>query len=258
MTSDDFIFESFLPYRHALHLCRALTGLLTLSIRLRSSNSVVEESLAGRVSFSVRALFPSIKPPDLTDAQFKNLLEEEDRAARRTAAETEAEMERMAGEIRERIDSGEFDMWDDSPRFIDAREVENFCRIARSRVREQIVGNSRPGSSFISELAEGAISAMERGDEATMRGLRAVLVIWDYARMHHEGEPPYRVVFSGQVAEALGIDPVLESARIGELGEPSPSDIRRMRAALRVIRRFLPVKMGEARDALRLAGIAIQ
>lgn len=250
MKSASYYFESFLPYRQSLQLGRTVNGLLELEIGASKACRSFDETHVSGIAASARGIFPDIKPPGMSGGEFAKMREREKSEEAMSEDEMAEHIEQMAQNLRAGIESGEIDIWDDTVRLIGDGQVADFCKEAWSNLNHSLVPSLKPGVGLLGDLvreAEGAVKTKEAG---AIRGLRAALTIWDFARMHYEGEPPYKIVFSSQVAEALGLDPVTEKIREVSMPAPTNLDKRRMRAALSVVSRTAPKFHESLREAL--------
>ncbi len=255
MDDKNYLFESFLPYRKALNLGRMVWGGLHISLGQIKRCQKFDETFVSGVGVNARSLFPGVRPAGESVESFTKILDREARGKAMTPEESSDYFEKMADDLRRSIDEGTIDIWDDTPRYIDGGEVGRFWAEAWEECRERILPSLNPDSGLLAKLVTGAGKAMCGRVENDMRGYRAGLVIWDFARMHYEGEPPYRVIFSPQVAEALGVDPELESIKLGSMPAPRRGDLRRMEAAMRTVRKFTPDNEECLAQALQQAGI---
>lgn len=253
--SAEYAFESFLPYRQALQLGRATQGLLRLEIGLRRGCGAFDETLVSGIAANARGLFPDIRPPELSEEKFQEARERENLESTMTEAEMDAYVERMAQDLRESIEAGEIDIWDDSPRFVETCRVVEFCSSFLDRLTSSMVPSLKPGAGLLGDLVRESANNLKTAPQERIRALRAGLAAWDFARMHHEGEPPYRIAFSSQVAEVLGIDPAMEKIRAVSMPRPTSRDRRRIKAALTVLGKGAPEFLESLRGALVMAGV---
>lgn len=247
------VFESFLPYRDALYLARWVQGLLTLR-RLLNRGGPVAENFCWGAGISARHLAPQIRPAGQSEEEFLRTIQRERQREGLSEDELGEMLEEEAEELREKIDSGEIDIWDDTPVWVDRGEVEDFISRSLDYLESKVCPACRAETSLLERLIPQAVDILRRGDEG--RTHYAALLVWDYARMYHEGEPPYRIVFSSQVAETLGIDPQMESIRMQEMKPLRRPEARRLREARKLIRAegkvLSPGEIGVLSDVLRL------
>jgi hypothetical protein len=228
--SPEYLFESFLPYREALNLGRALYSLCRLK-KLLLANKDIEEQIIERLSFSLRYLLPNVKPANMSQEEFDKTLQKEREEKLLSEEELRQKIETESEKIREQIDSGEIDIWDDSPHFIDNKKCEEYLEDAIHALKSKIIDHLNPQESFFEKIVKETHLALTSKkprsktpkDQNWQTGfqdlakLQALLRIWDYAKISYEKEPPYKIVFSEQVAEFLGIDPIMESIKLQEL-----------------------------------------
>lgn len=255
MMNKGYAFESFLPYRQALNLGRTVEGLLRLEIGFRKGCGKFDETLVSGIAFVARDIFPEIKPPEMCEEEFQQMRDREEMEKSMTEVERSENIERMARKIGAAIESGELDIWDETPRFIEGSKVDEFCNNLWSRMNATMVPSLKPGVGLLGDLVRMGAENLKTGATDRVRACRAGLAVWTFARMHHEGEPPYRIEFSSQVAEALGIDPVMEKIRAAKMPAPNRMDMRRMEAALAVTRHGAPELLASLQEALAQARI---
>lgn len=236
--SQEYIFESFLPYRDLLHLERGVVNLLELKLALQTHRAKFEEQLLYAGEFNIRALFPQVKTPWQTDQEFAKEREREIAFNKLTEAERKENMEKEADELRKKIDSGELDIWDDSPRYIEREKVEQYIKESISAL-ESIQKACNGEKSLIEGIILKVLSKFAEIPRKEIKALVAYLSIWDRARMYYEGEPPYRIIFSKQVSEELGIDPEMEAIKMQKMSPISARDLKLLNAAERVVMRNL-------------------
>ncbi len=234
-----------------------MTGLLQVGIAQGKGTSAVYSGLADRLGFSARIVFEGTKPYGMSEEDFEIMRRREEASRNMTEVEKRDAIEEEAANLRELIESGELDIWDDTIEFNDIKSVKCYSDEIAGTIKTKVIPHLRPDSSLFDRLIVKSLEAVDAQDEPAMRGLRAALSIWDYGRMHHEGEPPFQVRFSSQVAEFLDIDPEMESIRAATMRAPSEDDNRRMRAAFRVLEAYDPDLAVELRNALRLSGIGL-
>jgi len=253
----DYCYESFLPYRHALFLERSIAGILRVeNAKLKGCRSVYE-GILDALGFSARVVFEDLRPFGMGENEFQEMRKKEESRKNMTEDERLEEIESEAESLRELIDSGEIDIWDDAYKFAEIGEALTYSRSVYQAIDSKIVPHLKPGDALFDKLVVESMDAIKAGDGHGMKTFRAALTAWDYGRMHHEGEPPFKIRFSQQVADELGIDAELESARMGHMGQVSSEDLRRISAALRVVWAGRP-KLGlELKHALSLSGIQV-
>lgn len=218
----EYLFESFLPYREALNLGRALYGICKLKkIILLGRN--VEEQIIERISFNIRYLLPDIKPANITNEEFEKILKRERDDKTLSEDDLQERLENEGNELRAKIDSGELDIWDDSPNFIEFQKCSDYLDNALQALKSKIIDHLAPEKSFFEKMVKEGYGILCKTNDKTnlsnpdITKLQVLLRIWDYAKIAYEKEPPYKIVFSEQVAEFLGIDPVMESIKFQEL-----------------------------------------
>jgi hypothetical protein len=242
--SPAFLFESFLPYRDALHLARWVQGLLRLQ-RALESGGPVSEHFCWSAGAAARRIAPQIRPPEQSEESFAEITESERKEAEMSEDELEDRMEKLSADLAEKIDSGELDVWDDSPRWVDRGEVERFIAESLVYLEKKILPACNGSISFLEDILSDTLSSIRSRDLEQMRGYYALLLIWDYGRMFYEGEPPYRIVFSKQVAEVLGIDPEMESVRMQAMRPVEGDSSKRLIRAKQIAARTFPSFDGE-------------
>jgi hypothetical protein len=250
-----FLFESFLPYRDALQLARWVQGVLRLQ-RALSAGGPVSEHFCWGAGGAARRIAPQIRPAEQSKESFDELLEEERRQADLSESELEDRLEKLSESLAEKIDSGELDIWDDSPRWVDRSEVERFLDESLDYLEKKILPACNGKISFLESLIPHVLESIRAGNAAAMRGYYALLLIWDYGRMFYEGEPPYRIVFSKQVAEALGIDPEMESVRMQTMRPVEGEAARRLFRSRRIAESAHPDLIGEVESLFEVIKIS--
>jgi hypothetical protein len=230
----EYTFGSFLEYRDALHLARWVQGLLTLN-KLLSRGGPISENICWGVGSSARHIAPQIRPAGQSELDFKQTVREEERRRGMSKKDLEESLEQEARDLRAKIDSGEIDIWDDSPVWVDRQEVIDFVSRSLDFLDSKIKVACNEKTSLVEKLIKEGIETARNGEYDSE--LYATLILWDYARMYHEGEPPYKVVFSEQVATALGIDPTLESIKMQKMRPLARRDFRRLKVAEGVIKK---------------------
>lgn len=231
-TSEQYVFESFLPYRGSLFLARWVQGLIVLQRAIDRGGPIAENFCWG-AGMAARHLAPQIRIAGQSEEEFLETAEREERDAGLSAEELLGRLEVEAEGLRDKIDSGEIDIWDDTPVWVSRGEVEDFITRSLDFLEAKICPACNGSTSLLERLIPLAVSGLRRKE--VNRQIYAILLMWDYARMHYEGEPPYRIVFSEQVADVLGIDPQLESAKMQKMGPLRKSESRRLRTARRLV-----------------------
>jgi len=229
---ENYVFESFLPYRDALHLARWLQGLMILQRLLGRGGPICENACYG-AGLAAQHIAPQIRSAAQSEEEFQKARQREESRSGLNEQERrdllEEETEELARELREKIDSGEIDIWDDTPVWVDRGEVQKFISRSLDYIEEKICPACNGEVSLLEKLVPIATAHLRKG--TSDRGLYATLMIWDYARMYYEGEPPYRVTFSAQVAETLGIDPQMESVKLQKMRPLGIFETRRLEVA---------------------------
>jgi dGTP triphosphohydrolase len=214
--NQEYLFESFLPYRESLNLIRGLNSLLKIK-KILSSNKNVEEQILERASFNIRCLLPNVRPANLSEDEFQETLNREKKEKEMSEEEFQKDLEEKSEDLREKIESGILDIWDDTPTFIDKDKAKSYLQRVLLELKEKLISHCQPNKSFMEKMAKNAFTALTTENYNHLPQLQALMGVWDYAKIAYEKEPPYKIVFSDQVAEQLGIDPVLESIRLQEL-----------------------------------------
>jgi len=220
MKSNDYLYNSFLPYFEALQLCRWMNCLCDMSRRLHRSGHI-PENLAEAASCNLRVLAPQIRPATSSPEEFASTLAREEKLAKMTDEEKEEFYAQEWKKVEAKIESGEIDIWDDTPTYADTEETKRFIRDSIEYFNSKLSQAVNPNASFLEALALRVFQTLDKVQGSIqpellkqVRGLEALLLTWDTARMAHEGRPPYSIKFSEQVAEALGIDPVVEESKM--------------------------------------------
>lgn len=229
---EQYIFDSFLPYRDALHLSRWVQGLMVLGRLLRRGGPIAENFCWG-AGLSARHIAPQLRPAGQSEEGFRETLSREAQHESFNEEELRDFLEDEAEELRAKIDSGEIDIWDDTPVWVAREEVEDFISRSLEYLETKICSACNGEESLLERLIPQAVECLRRGNDS--RELYAGLLVWDYARMYYEGEPPYRVVFSPQVAETLGIDPQMESVKMQKMRPLARPESRRLRVARAIV-----------------------
>lgn len=230
-TSEQYVFESFLPYRGSLFLARWVQGLIVLQRALDRGGPIAENFCWG-AGMAARHLAPQIRIAGQSEEEFLETAKREERDAGLSSEELRDRLEGEAESLRDKINSGEIDIWDDTPVWVSRGEVEDFITRSLDFLESKICPACNGATSFLERLIPLAVDGLRRKE--VNREIYAALLLWDYARMHYEGEPPYRIVFSEQVADVLGIDPQLESVKMQKMGPLRKSESRRLRTARRL------------------------
>jgi hypothetical protein len=239
--SSDWLFGCFLPYRESLNLSRWLQGLIALEKRLKKS-APISERLCYAASFNGRQLYPDLKPPDTSETEFQNIRTNEKRRATLTEAEKEEEMEQLSREIQKKLLSGELNLQETKPEWIPHTNIELFQKASLEWLTKKILPACNPSSSFL-ELATIETLGLWNTNpwpENQAQGIQRLLLLWDQAKIQNEGEPPYKIVFSKQVEEALGIDGELESLKLQKLRKLGPQEKTKYKKTANVATQKLP------------------
>ena len=239
---DDFLYGSFLDYRQSLNLERWLGGLLQIR-RLQAGGRLIKEQIGNAAGHNAGRLFSELRPPGVSEKDFEESRKREKRYAALSEDERAAEMEAESEKLQEAIENGELDIWDNTPRFLGATEAERFVEESIVLLVWKILPACNPAVSWLEKASVNIVALLESesGDQ-TLRAWQAALLCWDFARIQHEGEPPYKIHFCQQVEEFLGIDGKLESSRLENLGPLSPRNTRIFQAAQKIAERFLPAE----------------
>jgi len=237
---DQFLYGCFLDYRRSLNLGRWLSALIQLC-RLLADGKLIREQIGDAAAHNARALFPELRPTGCSHDDFVKTRIREKRWEAFSEDEKTQEIEAESERLRAALDSGELDVWDDTPRFIEPGEAGRFVEDSLRLLSEKILPACNPSVSWLEKTTVEVLELLATSAEAkTLRAREAILCCWDQARIQHEGEPPYKIVFSRQVEEFLGIDGKLESARLDSPRSLSRQDIRRFSAARKIAGRLLP------------------
>jgi hypothetical protein len=248
--TQEYLFESFLPYREGLNLARSLYGLLRLQ-KIILQGKDVEEQILERVSFNMRHNFPELKPYNMSDQEFSNLKNKEAQRKNMSKEEINEMLEQESEDIRKKIESGEIDIWDDSPKFIDNKKALEFLHCCYQTIEKKILQHCNSKESFLEKmtaetmkkLAENINIPNQKSNKEKRKdtaGLQALIMLWDYGKIAYEKEPPYKIMFSKQVAEALGIDPIMESIKLEKLRPLSKEDKRKVKTMLKICKTHKP------------------
>jgi len=239
-----YLFDCFLPYRDALHLERWVSSLFKLQ-ELLEANIPIQENYVYGAHHTAHCFFPDLRSPYYSEEEWKDVRKKELEFAAMTEEEKNQKIEEDSERIREQVESGEIDIWDDTPQYVDRNEVQKFVNQCIELLKTKFLKALNPKVSYIEKLLKEAINYLENFSHndpqerrKTRKGLRATLHLWDVAKTYNEGEPPYRIVFSEQVAEALGIDATLESAKLQKLEPLGGSSLKRLIAAYNVSKKF--------------------
>ncbi len=217
---EDFLYGCFLSYRDSLYLERSLDGLLRLK-RSLTNNSPIDQRITDYASSCIRTIFPEIKIPGWNEKEFDELLENEKLNQSLSHEDLMEQVERDSELLREQIESGELDIWDDTPQYIAYEEGKEFLETSLNLLEKKIAPACNGEISLIENLTKRIVKSLgkppKKENIREWKDYQALLVLWDSARMFHEGEPPFKVVFSNIVAQQLGLDPVLESIRTNKI-----------------------------------------
>jgi hypothetical protein len=246
---EDYLYGCFLNYRDSLYVCRTLEGLIRLKKALRIQ-SPVDQRLTDYASSCIRLILPEIKIPGWSEKEFSDLLNNEKENKTLSDDELMEKINRDSELLREKIDSGEIDIWDDTPKYVDFDEAKSFLETSISTIENKILKACNEKVSLLEGLTKTITSLLHKRDNyGELREYEALLIIWDSSRMFYEGEPPFKIVFSSQVSEQLGIDPVMESIRSNRIRplKPSSYESKRAKAALSICTnsRSLPPELVE-------------
>lgn len=244
---NEFLFGSFLPYRKALNLERWVGSLIELDRSLTRGGPICETK-TNSAEFNAKSLLGDFRPPWQSEADFESEKRHSERLAKMTGDELDEFMEEEGSKISKMIDSGELDLWDDSVVWRDRQDVASFVRESLSHLSAKVSPACNPKVSFLEKVVRLSVEELKEGTATNerLRALYALLVIWDYGKMHFEGEPPYSVKFSPQVAEALGIDPEMESIKMSTMPPLDKRGARRIGACLKLVKRGAPEMLVEA------------
>lgn len=253
---EQYLFESFLAYRDALSLCRWVGGVLKLS-RLVERGGPIQESLCWAAGHNGRVLFPQLRPAGTSVETFERTLADEHKRKSLSAEALNEMMEKEAEELRTKIDSGAIDIWDDTPVWVDKGEVRRFVDESQALLSGKIRPACNREISFFENLVALSVDALEEPDLQARRFAEAMLLMWDYGRMYYEGEPPYKVVFSSQVAEALGIDPEMESLKFSRMPPLRQWDRKRLWAAMGIAQTGFPAYGPEIKQIVEQCGLKV-
>jgi hypothetical protein len=239
----EYLYGSFLPYFESLHMARWLTRLCDISRRLQR-NGPISENIADGAAHNARIFNPDLRPANTSPAEFTKMREREVKLKSLSEEERDEFLQSEWKEVEEKITSGEIDLWDDTPVFTDRGEVERFFQESLTYLRTKVNPAANPQASFLEALLVKIVDCLTDNKDSKIqnriRGYQALLYLWDTARMAQEGRPPYQVKFSPQVAEALGIDPVVEESRLATDYALPSSFIRHSLAAGQLARKHLP------------------
>jgi hypothetical protein len=210
---DDFLFGCFLGYKDALYLCRSLDGLIRLN-RAFQTKGPIDQRITDYASSCIRTIFPQIKIPGWTTQEFEDLTRNEEENKNLSHEELMEKLDEESKILEEKIDSGEIDIWDDTPKYVSIEECKTFLNDCINILKEKGLPACNEKVSLIEGLSKKIINTISEGENNQLqKDYQALLALWDSARMHHEGEPPFKVVFASQVIEKLGIDPIMEEIR---------------------------------------------
>jgi hypothetical protein len=237
--NEDYIFGCFLDYKSALYLARSLDGLLRLKRCLKMEEKV-DQRYTDYASSCIRIIFPEVKIPGWSQEEFNNLIESEQQNKSLSKEELQEKIELESEELREKIESGELDIWDDSPKYVDYNECKKFYNEVLELLKKKILPACNPNESFLEALTPKLLDFLSEApnneSNSKLGAYKALIALWDAGRMFHEGEPPFKIVFSTQVAEQLGIDPILESIRSTNMRplRKNSYESKRVKAALSI------------------------
>jgi hypothetical protein len=140
--------------------------------------------------------------------------------------ELEEYLDTQSQELIVKIESGEIDIWDDTPQYTSIEEAKRFLQDSTNTLSKKFLKACAPDKSLLEHITKTTTDLLSKEpknkkEENEILGrlmtYKALLVLWDSARMFHEGEPPYKISFSNQVSEKLGLDPILASAKLSEM-----------------------------------------
>jgi len=239
-----YLYGSFLPYFESLHMARWLTRLCDLSRRLRKLGPI-SENIADAAAHSARIFNPEIRPAGTSSTKFTEMCDRENKLKAMNAEEKESFYQQEWAEVEAKISSGEIDIWDDTPTFVERTDVERFLQDSLEYLRRKVCTAANPQASFLEAMILRTVDCLEEQQKNPsitnkVRGCQCLLILWDTARMKHEGRPPYQIKFSAQVAEALGIDPVVEESRLATEYSLPDSFVRHGLVAAKLARLHLP------------------
>lgn len=210
---EDFLFGCFLGYKDALYLCRSLDGLIRLN-RAFQTKGPIDQRITDYASSCIRTIFPKIKIPGWTTQEFEDLINNEEKNKNLSHEELMEKLDQESQILQEKIESGEIDIWDDTPKYVSIDECKTFLNDCINILKEKVLPACNEKVSLIESLSREIVNAIsEDKNYQLQKDYQALLTLWDSARMHHEGEPPFKIVFASQVIEKLGIDPVMEEIR---------------------------------------------
>jgi hypothetical protein len=236
------LYDSFLPYRDALHLSRWVRGLTQIKTHLHNK-APIPERLGYWCGHSARALHPNLKPPNYSEEEFQTLLSQEEKRKTMTEEEKKEELEELSAEIQKKIESGELDLWEDTAKILlDPHECEQFLTESLQWISTKISPACNPTAStfegIIKETVEFLNSTNFNPQEG--KGFQRILYLWEEGKIRYEGEPPYKIVFSDQVAETLGIDAELESIKLQKLRPLNLKEKKKIHSAAKTAAKSLP------------------
>lgn len=239
----EYLYESFLPYFESLHMARWLTHLCDISRRLQKGGPI-SENIGDAAAHNARIFNPDLRPANTNLDEFVKLRKREEKVNSMSADERNEFYQSEWETIKDKITSEEIDLWDDTPHFTDKAEIKRFFVESLSYLRTKVCPAVNPQTSFLEALLGQIVENLEANSSSEsqnkVRGYQALLTLWDCARMAQEGRPPYQIKFSPQVAEALGIDPIVEESRLATEYAVPDTFVRHALIAGKVARKHLP------------------
>lgn len=239
MNTQHYLFDSFLPYQKAITLARWLQGLCSLK-RKNSRNGPINENALGRVVFNARSIFPEICLPGHTVSDMAEMLEEDNKLDNMSTEEMEEYMDKKALEIQEMVESGELDMWDDEPKFAKSEDINRFLQTSLELLNTKILKACNKEVSFLERITIEIVALLNSNQIIELRGYEAILLYWDTAKIQYEGEPPYKISFSKQVSEALGLDPIMDPIKLQQLEPLDTRTIKKLKIVEKLVKKSLP------------------
>lgn len=252
LEGDEYLFESFLNYRDSLYLARTLDSLLKLKKSLRH-NRKVDQTLTDYASSCIRMIFPDTKIPGWSEEEFLKLRQSEVENKSLSEEEFLEKIEKDSEEIRLKIESGEIDIFDDSPQYVSFGEAKSFFDNSLSTLKEKILPACNDSQSLLESITKKVLTLLDMPEEKSnfeeQKDYKAFLNLWDTARMFHEGEPPFKIRFSKQVAEQLGIDPIMEGINNSSMRpiKQASYEAKKLKASLKIClkSKFLPKELAD-------------
>lgn len=241
MPRTDLLYDSFLPYRDALSLARWCRGLLQIQTRIQNQ-APIPECMGDSCGSIARALHPELRPTSYSPEEFEEMLAEEKKREKMTPEEKEAYFEDLSEDLHKRIENGEINLWDEKKRYTSHKEAERFLKESTTWLNKKIQPACNAQVSLLEDLILESLKCLENPpiSPTAAKGLQRILYLWEEGKIRHEGEPPYKIVFSSQVAEFLGLDAELESIRLQSLPPLQIEEKKRLRAAAQAAKKFLP------------------